>query len=37
MVELLMAPGELPFVRFGKRCVRFDLDDVLAALKNRSE
>ena len=37
MIELLMARGELPFVRLGRRSVRFDLHDVLAELKSRSK
>jgi hypothetical protein len=36
-VENFMRRGWIPFVRIGKKSVRFDLADVLATLKSRGQ
>ena len=36
-VENFMRRGWIPFVRIGKKIVRFDLADVLATLKSRGQ
>jgi hypothetical protein len=36
-VENFMRRGWIPFVRIGKKTVRFDLADVLATLKSRGQ